>query len=123
MIIDFKKFFNSLKIAISGLRATFQEEQNFRIQALISIAVVFLMIVFGLTELEKIILILVISMVLSLELINSQIEKSLDLIRPALHPEVKLIKDISAGAVLIAVFGAAIIGIMIFHPYFLNLLK
>lgn len=122
-MINFHKFFTSLKIAISGLRIAFKEEQSFRIQILIGIIVIFFMIAFNLNPLEISILVLAILLVLGLELINSQIERFLDLIQPDHHPKVKIIKDISAAAVLVAALGTIIVGILILFPYLLDLLR
>jgi len=118
-----QKFLYRLKIAVLGLKAAFKEERNFRIQFIIGIAVIFFMIIFGLTSIEKSILILMILVVLGLELINSQIEKFLDLIQPDHHPRVKIIKDFSAGAVLLSALGSIIVGILIFLPYIINYIK
>ncbi len=118
-MINFRDFLNSFRFAIAGLKVVFKEEQSFRIQILIGTIVIFLMLALHLTILEKSILFLLISAVLSLELINSQVERFLDIIEPRYHPKVERIKDISAAAVLIAVLGAIIVGIFIFSPYFL----
>lgn len=66
---------------------------------------------------EKAILAVVIFSVLTLEMVNIVIEKLLDFLHPAHHEEVRIIKDLMAAIVLIASFGAAIIGLMIFWPY------
>ncbi len=100
-----------------GLTTAFKEEQNFRIQCFIAVIVVALMILLGLNPQEKSILLLTILVVLSLELINSQIEKFLDLIQPDHHPKVKVIKDFSAGAVLLSALGSVVIGVLIFLPH------
>jgi len=118
-----QKFLNRLKIAVSGLASAFKEERNFRIQFLIGIIVIIFMIFFGLNAIEDCILLLMILVVLSLELINSQIEKFLDLIQPEHHPRVKIIKDFSAGAVLLSAIGSVVIGILIFSPHIINLIK
>jgi diacylglycerol kinase len=118
-----KIFLKSLKIAIYGLKCAFKEEKNFRVQFLIGIIVIFFMIFFGLNPIEDSILILMILVVLSLELINSQIEKFLDLIQPDHHPKVKIIKDFSAGAVLLSAVGSIVIGILIFYPHIINFLS
>jgi diacylglycerol kinase len=120
-MIDLKKFFASLKIAISGIKITFKKEQSFRIQVFAGLIVVFLMFILRLSSLEKSTLIIVITMVLGLELINSQVERFLDVVQPNYHSEVKLIKDISAAAVLIAVLGAVIVGAVILFPHLSNL--
>lgn len=122
-MIDFKKFFTSLRIAISGLKITFKKEQSFRIQVFMGLIVILLMFVLKLNPLEKSVLIIVIAMVLSLELINSQIERFLDVIQPSYQPEVKLIKDISAAAVLIAALGAVVVGIVILLPHLPDLFR
>ena len=120
-MINFQKFFTSLKIAISGLRIVFKKEQSFRIQILIGIIVILFMIALKLNPLEVSILVLAILLVLSLELINSQIEKFLDLIQPDHHLKVKIIKDISAAAVLVAALGAIVVGILILLPHLISL--
>jgi diacylglycerol kinase len=115
-------FSTSIKIAVFGLKSAFKEERNFRIQVLIGAVVIFFMIIFGLNAIEDSILILMILVVLSLELINSQIEKFLDLIQPDHHPRVKIIKDFSAGAVLLSAIGSIIIGFLIFWPYIVDII-
>ncbi len=115
-----ESFSKRLKIAFSGLTSAFQEERNFRIQCFIALVVIFAMLVLGLSTVEKAILILMILVVLSLELINSQIEKFLDLIEPNHHPRVKIIKDFSAGAVLLSAAGSVIVGLLIFLPHIIT---
>jgi diacylglycerol kinase len=107
----------SLKIAFYGLISAFKEERNFRIQVLIAAFVVMLIGFFGLNPIETSILLLTIMAVLSFELINSQIEKFLDILHPDHHPRVKIIKDFSAGAVLLSAIGSVIIGVLIFWPH------
>jgi diacylglycerol kinase len=116
-------FPNSVKTAVFGLKSAFKEERNFRIQFLIGVVVVFFMIAFNLNAVESSIIILMILVVLSLELVNSQIEKFLDIVHPDHHPRVKIIKDFSAGAVLFSVIGSVAIGVLIFLPHILNYLK
>lgn len=114
-----KNFLQRVNIAFHGITTAFKEERNFRIQIVLACAVIFFMVLLELDAIEKSILILTIFIVLALELINSQIEKFLDLIQPELHVKVKRIKDFSAGAVLISVVGAVVIGMLIFLPHIL----
>ncbi len=118
-----EKFLSSFKIAVYGLKSAFKEENNFRKQLLIAIVVIFFMIILGLNPIEDAILLLTIIVVLSLELINSQIEKFLDIIHPEHHPRVKIIKDFSAGAVLLSAIGSIIIGLIIFWPHIISNIK
>ncbi|MBZ9578731.1 diacylglycerol kinase family protein [Patescibacteria group bacterium] len=116
-IFNFKKLLNSLRIALFGLRTAFKE-QTFRMMVAIATLTIFLAFYFKVTLIEKEILIFLIVLVLALELINTQIEKILNILSPNHDPKIKVIKDISAGAVLLACLGALIIGILIFLPYF-----
>lgn len=105
-----KKF----SFALDGLTAAYRLEQSFRIQLAVSVAIVFAGSVLGLTQIEWLFLITAIGVVLSLELLNTMIEKMLDLLHPARHDSVKLIKDVSAAAVLISSLAAAIVGLLVF---------
>jgi diacylglycerol kinase len=122
-IFDLKDFGKNLKIAIIGLKTAFFKEQSFRIQVFIGISAFILMFVFPLTICERTIIVLTIGAVLGFELINSQIEKVLDIVRPEFHPKVKVIKDLSAAAVLIVSISSALIGLLIFLPHFLKLFR
>jgi len=115
-VFNFKKLLNSLRIALFGLRTAFKE-QTFRMMVAIATLTIFLAFYFKIIFIEKIIIILLIVLVLALELINTQIEKILNILSPNYDPKIKIIKDISAGAVLLACIGALIIGILIFLPY------
>ena len=116
-MINFRKLCSSFKKAFKGFKIAIREEQTFRIHTIAGILVLILMFSFPLTVLERAVLILTIILVLSLELINSQIERTLDFLQPNHHPQIKRIKDLSASAVLIASLGAIIIGLLIFLPY------
>lgn len=116
-ILDFKKLSNSFRAAFQGLRLVISE-QTFQVMVLIALATIFLMIYFEVAFVEKLIIIFLIAVVLALELINTQIEKVLNILKPDYDQKVKIIKDISAGAVLLFCLGAIIIGILIFLPYF-----
>jgi diacylglycerol kinase len=112
-----QSFSYSLKVAFLGLISAFKEERNFRIQVLAAALVTALMLVTGLNHIEIAILVLTMVVVLSLELVNSQIEKFLDILHPDHHPRVKIIKDFSAGAVLLSAIGSVLIGVLIFWPH------
>lgn len=67
---------------------------------------------------EIMILILASVLVLVLELINTAVERVMDILKPRVHPYARVVKDVTAGAVFIASLGALILGVMIFFPYF-----
>ncbi len=117
-MLNFRKFFGSFRYAFRGLKRALYYEQNFQFQLIMSIMVLFLSFCFNLKIWEKVTLILVVSAVLVLELINTAFEKLSDILKPRIHIYIEEIKDILASTVLIASIAAAIIGLLIFWPYF-----
>lgn len=112
-MLDLKKFFKSFGYAFSGIKELLLTENNFRVEVLILMFILVLIIFFPLTVLEKIALIVLIGLVLVFEIINTAIEKILD-IHKVYHPEydlnIKFIKDIMASAVLIG--GLVLLGVV-----------
>jgi diacylglycerol kinase len=111
-----KKFIKRFGYAFEGIRSA-MKEQVFGIFCIVAVLVIASMILFRVSLFEKIVLVLTVTMVMTLELINSRIERIVDIFQPEKDPDVKIIKDISAAAVLIACCGAVIVGILIFWPY------
>ncbi len=117
-----KQLFNSIRYSLRGIKYVFKNEQNFRIQLFVALLVVLLMFLFSLRRSEIVVLILLIVAVLTLEILNSALEKFIDLLKPRLAPQVKVVKDMMAAMVLITALGSAIIGIMIFWPHIIEIL-
>lgn len=114
------KFFKSFTYAFAGvLLAT--KEQNFRFHLLAVIVVVISAFLTGLHSMEWIALILIMTLVLTLEIVNSAIERVVDLATEDLHPLAKMAKDLAAGAVLVAAGASIVIGLIIFIPKWFNL--
>ncbi|MEK9130949.1 MAG: diacylglycerol kinase [Patescibacteria group bacterium] len=108
---------NSFRYALRGLGHVFTYELSFRLQLLASAAVVFLMLWFPLVLWQRVMLLVLIVSVLVLEVINTVFERLIDAFKPRLHPVVAEIKDMMAAAVLLASVVAAVIGLLIFWPY------
>jgi diacylglycerol kinase len=111
-----RTFIKGFVHAIEGIFGSWTLGRNFRIQVfcgLISIVLCFLLKIQGW---ELITILLLIGGVLSLETINTSIEKLCDLISLDRDPKIKTIKDLSAGAVLIFSVIALVIGCLIFIP-------
>ena len=110
------KFIQSLQFAISGIITFFRNERNGQIQLVAAIIVVTLGLVFQIDTKEWLVVVLCILMVVTLEMINTALEQLCDVVQPDYHPQIKIIKDIAAGAVLIAALGSVIAGAIIFVP-------
>jgi diacylglycerol kinase len=120
--MSFGQFKRSFKDAYRGLTYTFRYELSFRIQSLVAIVVLILAFIFPLRLYERVVIILLVAMVLLLELINSVLERIVDLFKPRIDNVAKIVKDIMAGAVLLAAVVSIIIGWLIFWPQFKILL-
>lgn len=118
-----QKFLYSLKNALNGIRELTQHERNIQIHLILFTLVIILGFIFSITLQEWTIILLISAVVISLEAINTAIEKICDYITPKDDKHIKQIKDISAGAVLIASILAATIGIILFLPYILQVLS
>lgn len=114
----FKNFLRSLRHAVSGIAYTFRAERNFQIELVLALIVLALAYFFPLTLVERSVIILSIGLVLTLELVNTAFERLLDLLKPRIHPYVKVVKDVVAGSVLVGSVAALIAGLYIFAPYF-----
>ncbi len=113
----YPQILRKFSFALNGCKAAVRSEQSIRIQLVVSVVVVLAGGLLGLTRLEWLFVIASIGVVISLELLNTAIEKMLDLLHPARHDSVKFIKDVSAAAVLVSSFTAVIVGLIIFSRH------
>lgn len=117
------RFSRSFSYAIKGILFTIRNEKNFQIEVFAGVFVVIMMLFFPLTSLERSLIVLSMALVLTLELANTALERVMDILKPRVHPYARVIKDVMAGAVLLAAFAAIAIGIVIFSPYILMFLR
>ena len=105
-----KRFCNSFKYALQGIKSAYKTEQNLLFHTIVAILVVILGIVIDLSFIELSIVFLVIGLVITAEMINTSIENAIDMAMPSIHPLAKASKDIASGAVLFsAIISVAII--------------
>ena len=117
-----RKLHKSFKHAYRGLRYSLVYERNFQIEIVCALVVFFLIFIFKVKNWEAIVLMLMIMIVLVLELINTVLERIVDIIKPRIHPYARLVKDVMAAVVLISALVAIAVGVIIFYPYFRDLL-
>ncbi len=118
MKYDLKKQLRSFGYAWKGIQSCVGKEQNLSFHLIAAMAVIIAGIVLGITRTEWIMVVMCIGTVIAAELFKTAIEKLVDLVSPERHPVAGQVKDIAAGAVLICAVAAAIIGLIIFIPYF-----
>lgn len=99
-----------LGYAAAGLREAYGRERSFRVHLRFAAAALLVLAVLRPAPLWWALVVLVVALVLGFELLNSALEGFIDLIHPAIHPEIKVIKDMAAGAVLVMSVAALVIG-------------
>lgn len=105
--------------AFRGIFGMMRTERNFQIHLFALIVNLFLIVFFGLNELDTALIIIVMFFVLVTEILNTAIEKICDFINPDFDERIGFIKDIAAGAVLLAAFCAVIVGVLVYWKYVL----
>ncbi|MDP4636355.1 MAG: diacylglycerol kinase family protein [Crocinitomicaceae bacterium] len=115
-------FFSSLKTAMVGIKTLFTESRNARIQFLLFTIALILGCLLKLTAHEWLWILVSATLVLSLEAVNTSMEVLADLHTTEYHPRIKLLKDISAAAVLIASIFSLIVALLVFWPHLSTIL-
>ena len=116
-----KPLLKTLSYGFNGIFYTLKHERNMVIHFLVMILVIIAGIIFKITFVEWGVCFVLFALVLSLELMNTALENTVDLVTEEKKPKAKVAKDASAGAVLVAVIFSIIIGISIFLPRLLDL--
>jgi diacylglycerol kinase len=118
-----RKQVNSFKYAFRGLKILISEEHNSRIHLSIALLVILAGILFRISVFEWVAIIIAIGFVITLEIINSVVERISNYISPEYNDKIKGIKDLSAAGVLTGSITAVIIGLIIFIPKLIQLFK
>lgn len=115
-MIERHAFLSSLTYALRGIAYAWAQEQNFRIQVFCAGVVFIVAFLVRVSFFEAALLALAISGVLVLELVNTVAERMMDALSPRMHPYATVVKDMMAGAVLIASLGALVVGGAVLVP-------
>lgn len=108
-----EKFIKSVRHAIRGLVYAFRHEQNFRIETLMGVLVVGSLFLLDLENWEKVVLLIMVGWVIVMELLNTVIERVVNIVQPRSHPYPGVIKDIMASVVLISSLTALCVAVFI----------
>ncbi len=92
-----------------------------RIHLVCSIIVIGASFYFSITRLEWLFILIAIGGMLAFEIVNTAVERVVDLVTDEYHPLAKQAKDLAAGAVFLYAILSVIIGVVIFIPYLLKL--
>lgn len=108
------KIINSFNYAVEGIIYTLQKERNMKIHFLIAFVVLLISLFFNFSRVEFLMLFFTISLVMITEMINTAVEKVVDLYTGEFHPLAKTAKDVAAGAVLISAMNAIVVAYLLF---------
>lgn len=106
----------SVGYAFKGAVLLLRTEASIKIQFWIAVIMTIIGFVLNISATEWILQCLAIALIMSIEAVNTAIEKIADFIHPEHHKKIGFIKDIAAGAVFIASVFAVIIGFIIYLP-------
>ena len=116
-------FLTSFSFALNGILITFFLERNFRFHLFVTIVVVVISFLLKLSSVEWLFVLMAIFSVLITEMVNTAIEKLADIVGKNYSRKIELVKDISAGFVLLASIFAVLVGIIIFIPHLIEIMK
>ncbi|PKL91516.1 MAG: diacylglycerol kinase [Candidatus Goldiibacteriota bacterium HGW-Goldbacteria-1] len=119
----FNKFIKSLGYAINGIIYAFKEQHNIVYMLIIGLIAIVSIFIFKISRIEAVIVIIICFAVIILEIFNTALEKLIDKLHPKQNIIIGIVKDMLAGAVLLASVMAVVVGIMIFLRPFLQVLK
>lgn len=107
----------SFVYAANGLRASFADQRNLKVQSVIAVIAIAAGLYYDISATEWCLILLCMGLVMGLELMNSAVERLVDLITMERRPAAGKVKDMAAGAVLFASIIAVIVGGIIFGRY------
>lgn len=112
-----KRFLKSCSHAFQGIHTAYAHEKNLQIQLVISVIVIATALCLKITRIEWCVILICNGLVHSFELLNTALEKLCDHVHPEHHSSIKIIKDISAAAVVFVSIISVLVGLVIFSPY------
>jgi len=118
-----RNLLESFRFAFAGLWYALRTQRNTRIHLTIAAGVIALGLWLGLAPTQWAVLALTIGFVLVSEMLNTVAETMIDLVSPGYHPLAKIVKDVTAGAVLLGAIISVIVGLLILGPPLWNRLS
>ncbi len=113
----------SFKNAFEGLAWVIKTEQNYRIHISLSVIAILMGYYLKISYTEFLIILVLIFLGLSIEMLNTAIEEATDAIDTKWRQDLKIAKDVAAGAMLVFASGSLVIAGIIFVPKLFIFLK
>ena len=114
--MSFKRFLNSIKYSIEGLAHAYKNEQSLWLHAICTIGIIILGFLLQISFIQWAIIVIALVIVLAVELLNTAIEATVDLVTKEIHPLAKVAKDCGSAAAFVSSIMVFIICCFIFVP-------
>lgn len=121
--IEKRTFIDSVKNCLDGINYVLANEKNFVREIILGICAILMSYFLRISRIEWIIVILLINFVLIMELLNTALEKVVDLYTTKYNAIAKIVKDVASASVFLMSLFSAVIGFLIFMPYIIELLE
>lgn len=118
----FKRILSSIKNSWNGLKVAYKNEQSVYIHLVCTVILLLLSFLLEISLTQWLIIIAIIGLTLVVELLNTAIESTVDLVTEEFHPLAKVAKDTASAAEFVLTLTSALIALMIFIPKIMELL-
>ena len=119
----FTRFLKSFKNSVDGIIYAYKNEQSLWIHGISSLVCILLGLLFQIKFYEWAIVIIALGLTLGMELINTAIEATVDLITLEIHPLAKIAKDCGSAATFVCSMIAIASSLFVFAPYIYHVLQ
>ncbi|MFD0692811.1 diacylglycerol kinase [Paenibacillus sp. GCM10027628] len=110
----FRKWRRSFRYAYEGIKYALDTQRNMKFHFCVAFLVLLAALFFQLPKTDILFILLAVTLMIVTELINTAVEKAVDLAMPDRHPLAKIAKDVAAASVLVSAGFAVIVGMIIF---------
>ncbi|GAB7053727.1 MULTISPECIES: diacylglycerol kinase family protein [unclassified Paenibacillus] len=117
------KWHRSFRYAYEGIKYALATQRNMKFHFFAGLAALVLALFFKLSKTDILFILLAVTLMFMTELINTAVEKTVDLAMPELHPLAKIAKDVAAASVLATAAFAAVTGMIVFYEPLDRLLR
>ncbi len=111
----FHKWRRSFRYAYEGIKYALDTQRNMKFHFFAAFAALLAALFFRLPKTEIVFILLAVTLMIVTELINTAIEKAVDLAMPDRHPLAKIAKDVAAASVLVSAVFAVVVGMIVFY--------
>ncbi|MFC5450239.1 diacylglycerol kinase family protein [Paenibacillus aestuarii] len=115
MTDGFRKWRRSFRYAYEGIKYALDTQRNMKFHFCVAFLVLFAALFFHLSKSDVLFILLAVTLMIVTELINTAVEKAVDLAMPDQHPLAKIAKDVAAASVLVSAGFAVIVGMIVFY--------